>query len=99
MMTGALIGGIADSNLPSFFEKPYQPTPTSMLLIAINPAHFGGITQLEAVASAWVTQIRQSHGAPRIPGDRRQLRDHITLPASLIAQLTQYATSKGISLW
>jgi LDH2 family malate/lactate/ureidoglycolate dehydrogenase len=99
MLTGAMIGGASDVQLPSFFATPHHPTPASLLLLAINPAMFGGVAQLAHVGSQWVAQIRQSHGAPRIPGDSRQMRDEIAIPANVMAQLTRAATAKRIALW
>lgn len=99
LMTGGMLGGLADPTLPSFFATPYQPTPGSMLIIAINPAVFGGVAQLHAVGESWLTQIRQSHGTPRIPGDQRNVRHEIAVPDALVAELTALATSKGIPRW
>ena len=71
LLTGAMIGGQSDDQLPSFFAQPYQPVPTSMLMIGIDPAAFGGMDQLQQVGEALVTRIRHSQGTPRIPGDQR----------------------------
>lgn len=99
LLTGAMIGGVSDTQLPSFFVTPHQSTPASIMMIAINPAMFGGIRQLTRVGEAWITQIRQSHGQPRIPGDSRHLRDAIHVPDSVIDQLTHIAHAKRIALW
>ncbi|MFN5060765.1 MAG: Ldh family oxidoreductase [Chloroflexota bacterium] len=99
MMTGGMIGGVHDAHLPSYFVVPHQPVPASVMMLAINPAMFGGIAQLSHIGDTWVNQIRQSHGTPRIPGDSRQLRDTITAPESVLTQLAQHATIKRIPLW
>lgn len=99
MLTGAMIGGVNDAQLPSFFATPHQPTPASLMMVAINPAMFGGVAQLSSVSAQWIAQIRQSHGHPRIPGDARQLRDEIVVPARVLVQLTHAATTKRIALW
>ena len=99
MLTGAMIGGVSDPQLPSFFETPHQPTPASLMMIAINPAMFGGTNQLTRVGETWVTQIRQSYGHPRIPGDLRHPRQEIAVPERVVAQLTHAATAKRIALW
>ena len=75
LLTGAMIGGTSDDQLPSFFTPPYQPVPTSVLMIGIDPAAFGGMTQLQRVGDALVTRIRSSHGQPRMPGDMRVVAD------------------------
>jgi L-2-hydroxycarboxylate dehydrogenase (NAD+) len=99
MLTGGMVGGVSDVQLPSFFVTPYRPTPTSLLMLAIKPAMFGGVAQLTNVAETWVAQIRQSQGNPRIPGDARQLRDEIIVPDAVIAQLMHIAATKHIPLW
>lgn len=99
MLTGGMIGGVSDTQLPSFFATPHQPTPASLMMIAINPAMFGGVAQLSSVGGQWIAQIRQSHGHPRIPGDSRQQRAVIDVPDGVIAQLTLAATHKRIALW
>lgn len=99
LLTGGMISGIDDTQLPSFFGEPHQPVPASVLMLAINPTMFGGIQQLSRVGDAWVAQIRQSRGNPRIPGDMRQLRETITVPERVLAQLQHHATTKRIPLW
>ena len=99
LMTGGMLGGMADSELPSFFATPFQPTPGSMLILAIDPTAFGGLAQLHAVGESWLTQIRQSHGNPRIPGDLRTIRNEISVPDALAKELAAIATSKGIPRW
>jgi L-2-hydroxycarboxylate dehydrogenase (NAD+) len=99
LLTGGMVAGVSDTQLPSFFVTPPQPTSTSLLMIAINPAAFGGVEQLSTVGQAWVTQIRQSRGNPRIPGDGRQLRDEVAVPFAVITQLANYASAKHIPLW
>jgi LDH2 family malate/lactate/ureidoglycolate dehydrogenase len=99
MLTGGMIGGINDTHLPSFFATPHQSVPASLLMLAINPAMFGGMEQLTRVGQAWVNQIRQSMGSPRIPGDSRQIRETIMVPESVLAQLHRDATAKRIPLW
>lgn len=99
MLTGGMIGGIDDSQLPSFFATPHQPVPASIMMLAINPTMFGGVDQLAHVGEVWVNQIRQSRGNPRIPGDARQLRETIMVPESVLVQLQRDAATKRISLW
>lgn len=99
MLTGGMIGGVNDSQLPSFFDTPHQSVPTSLLMLAINPAMFGGIEQLHRIGQAWVDQIRLSRGNPRIPGDSRQLRETIMVPDSVLTQLQRDAAAKRIPLW
>lgn len=74
LLTGAMLGGVSDDQLPSFLQAPHQPVATSMLMIGIDPAAFGGHQQLQQVGGALVAKIRTSHGQPRIPGDARQVR-------------------------
>jgi L-2-hydroxycarboxylate dehydrogenase (NAD+) len=99
MLTGAMIGGASDTQLSSYFATPYRPTPSSLLMLALNPAMFGGMDQLSRIGEAWVAEIRQSHGKPRIPGDARKLRDEIVVPDTVVAQLMHVAASKRIALW
>lgn len=99
MLTGGMVGGVHDAQLPSFFATPHQPVPASVMMLAINPAMFGGVEQLARVGEAWVSQIRQSRGNPRIPGDARQLRETIMVPESVLTQLQRDAATKRIPLW
>ncbi len=74
LLTGAMIGGTSDDQLPSFFALPHQSVPTSVLMIGIDPDAFAGMAQLQRIGDALVSRIRTSHGAPRIPGDMRVVR-------------------------
>ncbi|MFZ9857477.1 MAG: Ldh family oxidoreductase [Roseiflexaceae bacterium] len=99
LLTGSMIGGVSDHQLPSFFAEPYQATPASLCIIAINPQMFGGKEQLAHVGNAWISHIRQSRGNPRIPGDSRQRRATVMVPDTVVAQLQNLANAKRIPLW
>ena len=92
LLTGSLLGGVSDDQLPSFLNPPHQPVPTSVLLIGIDPAALGGLAHLHQHGQAFVERIVASRGNPRIPGQRRNLQaTSITLDARTLSTLTALA--------
>jgi (2R)-3-sulfolactate dehydrogenase (NADP+) len=92
LLTGGLLGGVSDDQLPSFLNPPHQPVPTSVLLIGIDPDAMGGLAHLYQHGQAFVERIVASRGNPRIPGQRRNLpATSITLDASTLSTLTALA--------
>ncbi len=87
LLTGAMIGGISDDQLPSFLQAPHHAVPTSVLMIGIDPMAFGGLAQLHRVGTSFLARIRMSHGNPRIPGDNRQQQAISPHSKALIAEL------------
>ncbi len=92
LLTGSLLGGVSDDQLPSFLNPPHQPVPTSVLLIGIDPAALGGLAHLHQHGQAFIDRIVASRGNPRIPGQRRNVpATSITLDASTRSTLTNLA--------
>jgi (2R)-3-sulfolactate dehydrogenase (NADP+) len=92
LLTGGMLSGVSDDQLPSFLNPPHQPVPTSVLMIGIDPEALGGLAHLHHYGQAFVERIMASRGNPHIPGQRRAVpAPHITLDASTHATLTTLA--------
>ena len=92
LLTGGLLGGVSDDQLPSFLNPPHQSVPTSVLLIGIDPDALGGLAHLHKHGQAFIDRIGASRGNPRIPGQRRNVpATSITLAANTLSTLTSLA--------
>ncbi|MCV0397976.1 MAG: Ldh family oxidoreductase [Rhizobiaceae bacterium] len=91
LLAAGLTGANYASEQSSFFEGEGTPPGTGQLLIAIDPAGFGGLKALERFAEMAVAV--EEGGTARLPGRRRQVlrqqleRDGIEVDANLLAEI------------
>jgi L-2-hydroxycarboxylate dehydrogenase (NAD+) len=106
LLTAGLAGGRAGSAVGS----PYQwahPQGVSHLLMALDPASFGGPDALHAAVDTLSRELRGSARQPgvaatRLPGDpewerEREARQHgVELPAEAVERLSALAVEAGV---
>jgi L-2-hydroxycarboxylate dehydrogenase (NAD+) len=107
LLAGTLNGALFGRDCVDFNADPSKVTNTGQFVLALDPSRFQPIATFKAEVDRHIRSLRNSQPLPgneavRLPGDARakrrddRLRNGLTLPGELLAQLDKLATELSI---
>jgi LDH2 family malate/lactate/ureidoglycolate dehydrogenase len=107
LLAGTLNGALFGRDCVDFNADPSKVTNTGQFVLALDPSRFQPIATFKSEVDRHIRSLRNSQPLPgneavRLPGDARakrrddRLRNGLTLPGELLAQLDKLATELSI---
>lgn len=106
LLAGTLNGALFGRDCVDFNTTPEKVNNTGQFVIALDPARFQPLDRFKAEVDRHARELRASKTLPgqsvRLPGDERarrrtdRLKNGLTLPPELLAQLDKLASELGI---